>query len=308
MKEADEVRMTNIVLEIERWSIYDGPGARTVVFFKGCPLRCQWCANPESHAREPQIAIFAQKCIGCGNCTSVCPNATALPPSQGGFKDREFCDGCGKCVEACPASAREWMGKQIGIGEVMDTILKDMVFYRSSGGGVTFSGGEPLAQPVFFRQLVGMCNSLGINTAVETCGYFPWETSKDILKMVDLVFMDIKHIDAEVHKNITGKSNELILQNGIKMSEEGIPLIIRVPVVPGTNDSPENIKETAKFVRQNLLSARGIELLPYHSLGASKYVALGLKYELAEIEPPSDEEMSLLRSIIRETGVPCIIS
>lgn len=304
----DKEAKTGVVSEIERWALDDGPGIRTLVFLKGCPLRCQWCANPESQIGERQIGILSQKCIDCGNCTAVCPNGVALAASQGGFKDRRLCAKCGKCIEACPSGAREWIGEYMSVDQVMDIIRKDMAFYRRSGGGVTFSGGEPLFQPDFLRHLLKRCNALGINTALETCGYFRWEASQDILRSVGLVFLDIKHMDQGMHEKVTGVSNKLILENAAKIARGNIPLVIRIPVVPSLNDSHGNIRATADFVRRELASAVGIQLLPYHRLGIMKYEALGLTYELDNIETSSEEEMALLREVISEAGVRSLTS
>jgi pyruvate formate lyase activating enzyme len=200
------------------------------------------------------------------------------------------------------------MGRRMTVDEVMGIIERDEVFYRRSGGGVTFSGGEPLAQPIFLRHLLERCKALGINTALETCGYFRWRTGRDILKEADLVFLDIKHIDPAVHTKITGVSNELILRNAVNISEAGIPLIIRIPVVPLLNDSSENIRATAEFVAHNLAGVIGIELMPYHNLGKTKYAGLGLRYELDHLQAPRKETLAALREIIAQTGVPNLMS
>ena len=189
------------------------------------------------------------------------------------------------------------------VEQVMHIVERDAVFYRRSGGGVTFSGGEPLAQPRFLRRLLEECRSSGIRTALETCGYFAWPSAMDFFKGVGLVFLDIKHMDCAVHREITGVSNQLILQNAVNVARANIPLVIRVPVVPALNDSVENIKATAEFVARNLDGCVGIELLPYHRLGSSKYAALGMEYTLDRIEAPSAETLALLRAIIAEAGV-----
>ena len=195
------------------------------------------------------------------------------------------------------------MGKRMTVEQVMHIVERDAVFYRRSGGGVTFSGGEPLAQPRFLMRLLEECRSSGIRTALETCGYFAWPSAMDFLRGVDLVFLDIKHMDSAVHREITGVSNQLILQNAVNAARANIPLVIRVPVVPALNDSVENIKATAEFVARNLDGCVGMELLPYHRLGKSKYAALGMEYTLDRIEPPSAETLALLRTIIAEAGV-----
>ncbi len=292
-----------IVFEIQRWSTNDGPGIRTVVFLKGCPLSCLWCANPESWVMKPQIAIFPDKCTNCRYCEEACPQAVALPAAENGFNNRIDCIACGQCLEACYSNARELIGKHMTTGEVIKQIKKDMIFYTQSGGGITLSGGEPLLQPEFVRSILRECNVLGLSTIIETCGYFSWEENKDILKQMKLIFLDIKHMDTEIHKCITGTSNKKILENACKISQEKIPLVIRIPIIPSINDSIVNIKATAKFVRENLVNALGIELLPYHELGKGKYKSLGLKYNLDDIKPPDNNEMERLKTIIRETGI-----
>jgi pyruvate formate lyase activating enzyme len=194
------------------------------------------------------------------------------------------------------------------VDEVMGIIERDEVFYRRSSGGITFSGGEPLAQPIFLRHLLERCKALGINTALETSGYFRWRTGMHILKEVDLVFLDIKHIDPAIHTKITGVSNELILRNAVNISEAGIPLIIRIPVVPSLNDSAENIRATADFVAHNLIDVIGIELIPYHNMGKTKYAGLGLRYELDHLQAPRKENLAALRAIIAQAGVPNLLS
>lgn len=304
----DKAHATGIVFELQRWSIHDGPGTRTVVFLKGCPLRCLWCSNPESQVRQPQLALVPTSCINCRTCVRVCPTGAALPASRGGFRDRSQCSQCGACVEACPAAARQWMGKRMSADEVMAIIERDTVFYRRSGGGVTFSGGEPLTQPVFLSHLLERSRAVGIHTALETSGYFRWRTGANIVRTADLVFLDLKHMDPAVHRKITGVSNELILRNAVEMSHAGVPLIIRIPVVPSLTDSAGNIRATAEFVAGKLASAKGIELLPYHELGKAKYAGLGLRYELDHVRAPLKESLDALGEIVARAGVPNLTS
>jgi len=295
-----------ILFDIQRWSLNDGEGIRTLVFFKGCPLRCHWCCNPESQAFEPEIALFPEKCTNCGTCREVCPAGVALSVSEGGFVDRALCRGCGKCADFCAAGARKRMGKEYTVGEVLEAVKKDMVFYRRSGGGVTFSGGEPMAQPVFLFRLASRCKELGMDLALETCGYFDWEKVQKIIKMMDQIFIDLKHMDPGAHKRYTGVDNELIMDNAKKISASKIPMVVRVPVIPGINDTKENIRETADFVRTNLPSCLGIELLPYHSLGEDKYRALGRSYRLKNLKAPPEEKIHSLKGIISEAKVSVV--
>ena len=298
--------MKGIVFEIERWSLSDGPGTRTVVFLKGCPLTCLWCSNPESQSARPQIGIFTSKCIECGKCRDACFQGAALEATQGGFARERICSTCGDCVDACPSRARRWMGQEMETEDVLAVIRKDMVFYRRSMGGVTFSGGEPLRQSEFLKELVKGCRKTGIHTAVETCGAFDWETAKETVSLLDFVMFDLKHMDPEIHKTLTGKTNKRILENAQQISKLGIPMLIRIPVIPSLNDSEENITATADFVRDALPSALGIEPLPYHQLGLTKYAALGKAYLLYQVQNPDDALMEQVRNLIVSRGVTCV--
>ncbi len=297
--------MKNIVIEIQRWSVSDGPGTRTVVFLKGCPLHCPWCANPESQDRLPQIGIFPSRCVACHACERECPEGVAIPAKDGAYSDGA-CIQCGECIKVCHSDARDWLGEEMSATELMQVIKRDMVFYRKSSGGVTFSGGEPLTQPDFLKAVIEECQKLGIHTAIETCGFFRWGSVEDTVRRADFFLFDIKHMDAKKHKEITGVSNKSILENAKKIAQLDIPMVIRIPVIPSINDSQENIMATAKFARDKLPGVLGIELLPYHRLGLSKYDALGLDYQLPHIQPPDDDTMEMLRDLITAEGVSCI--
>jgi len=297
--------MKNIVIEIQRWSVSDGPGTRTVIFFKGCPLHCPWCANPESQGRQPQIGIFPSRCVECRACARQCPEDVAIPAKDGAFTG-DLCLHCGECIKVCHAGARAWLGEEMTATRLIQIIKKDMVFYRKSSGGVTFSGGEPLTQPDFLKAVIEECQKLGIHVAIETCGFFSWESAEDTVRLADFVLFDIKHMDDKTHKAVTGVANKRILENAKKIAQLDIPMVIRIPVIPSINDSKENIKATAEFVRDHLPGASGIEILPYHRLGLSKYAALGLAYKLHHIEPPDDAHMEMLRDLITAEGVACI--
>jgi len=283
----------------------DGPGTRTVIFLKGCPLHCPWCANPESQDRRPQIGIFPSRCVECRACVRECPECVVVPAKQGGFASSN-CTQCGKCIAVCHSDARQWMGEEMSADEVVQLIKKDMVFYRRSFGGVTFSGGEPLIHPEFLKEMIQGCQNLGIHTAIETCGYFSWESARDTIREVDLVMFDIKHMHDDKHRSLTGGSNKRILENARSIDDLDVPMVIRIPIIPTINDSQENISATAKFVHHHLPNALGIEILPYHKLGLSKYNALGLTYQLNHIKPPEDAHMQVLRELIATEGVTCI--
>lgn len=228
-----------------------------------------------------------------------------MAAKEGAFSEGT-CRQCGQCIEVCHANARTWMGESMSVDEVTRQIKKDQVFYRRSFGGVTFSGGEPLLQPVFLKEMLDACRKLGIHTAIETCGYFDWEAAKPAIVRVDYILCDIKHMDDERHREITGVSHRRILENAEKMNRLGIPMVIRIPIIPSVNDSEDNIRATAAFVREQLPGVVGIELLPYHSLGLVKYAALGRDYTLDHIRPPDDGHMQNLRELIKDEGVCCI--
>ncbi|MBN1376464.1 MAG: glycyl-radical enzyme activating protein [Dehalococcoidia bacterium] len=295
-----------LIFSIQRYSIHDGPGIRTTVFFKGCPLRCRWCSNPESINPYPELIFRVARCDGCGRCISVCAPA-ALSPGQGCVQlDRGKCDLCLQCLDTCFAEALEVTGRYYGLEEVLDECLKDAPFYGNSGGGVTLSGGEPLNQPSFAINLLKLCKENGLHTTLDTCGYIKWEVLEQALPYTDLVLYDIKHMDPETHKNWMGVSNELILENLQRISlMQKNRIWIRIPVIPGVNDSPGNIEKTARMAAG--LSVEKLSLLGYHEWGKPKYDAVGREYGLASIVPPSKERMEELAGIVAGTGIEVTI-
>ncbi|MDR3591111.1 MAG: glycyl-radical enzyme activating protein [Negativicutes bacterium] len=290
-----------VVFQIQRWSVHDGEGIRSTVFLKGCPLRCKWCANPESWNSSPEVLYNRERCSGCGRCVRACVSG-AIIMTDGTLPDfaRASCSGCGKCCEACLAGARTKIGSVVTVEDVMQVIKRDAVFYRASGGGVTFSGGEPFAQPEFLRQLVAACTRLGLDTAVETSGFFDWEQVQDIFEGLDAVFVDIKHMDDKIHKKMTGASNQRILANITSISQRHPKTIVRVPLIPQVNGGEENVRRMCEFLRQNT-RVEGIELLPYHDFGASKYSAAGIACPTFQAPEPS--EMEDVKRIIQEYGI-----
>ena len=252
---------TAILFDIERCSYVDGPGIRTTVFFKGCNLHCQWCHNPESQNPCPEMLFYRDKCTGCGKCRSICPSP-------------EGCTLCGKCAFFCPADARSICGREYTLREVLAEIRKDRSLYENSGGGVTFSGGECMLQADFLAELLQLCKAQGIHTAVDTAGLVPFSTFEKVLPYTDLFLYDIKLLDPEKHRQYTGVSNRLILENLKKLFSAGAKLWIRIPVIGGVNDSPLEITEILEFLSQ-CGKPEKLELLPYHAMGEHKYGALG---------------------------------
>ena len=298
---------TGLVFNIQRYSIHDGAGIRTLVFLKGCPLRCLWCCNPESQRSAPELGYIESRCVGgqdCGApCVMVCPVGAVSSNSQGrAVVDRAKCDVCGKCAQACGKGALKVVGRIMTVDQVMAEVEKDRLFYRRSGGGITVGGGEPLAQYKFAAALFEAAHGAYLHTALETCGCASWPHFSVVLEHVDLLQFDIKHMDQARHKELTGQSNELILDNLRKVRSVKDPrdVIIRIPVVPGCNDAEENIRATAKFAAG--LGFNRIELVPYHRLGTSKYVQYGMVNPLDGCEPPSDADISRLREVVSVYG------
>ena len=285
---ADNERQRGMVYNIQRYSIHDGPGIRTTVFLKGCPLRCFWCQNPESQKSTPELFVTAERCVSCGACIPGCPTHANFYNEDGIVTvDRDKCVCCGKCSEVCPQEARSVMGKSMAVDDVLAVVRRDVNFYKTSGGGVTVSGGDPVAQPAFAVEILKRCREEGIHTTIETCAFAKWEVFERILEHTDLVYMDIKCIDPELHKRCTGVSNELILENARRTAALGKDMLIRTPVIPGFNDNDEELEKIALFVKEELKQER-MELLKYNKLCQSKYVRLDRQYE-GDTETPDDE-------------------
>lgn len=274
-----------LVFNIKRYAIHDGPGIRTTIFMKGCPLRCLWCDNPESQNSYPEIVFSKERCIGCGECLKVCP-AEAVTVNKKGLREinPEKCTLCGKCANMCYAGALEQVGKHYSVDDIMKEIKKDVILYQLSGGGVTLSGGEPTFQPKFIEEVLRRCKDNSINTVLDTCGYVGWKTMEAISKYVDLMLYDIKVIDNAKHRRYTGVSNTIVLQNAIRIDKKGIPMWIRIPVIHGYNDSEKDVKDFIHFISK-LNNVMEVNLLPYHRLGEMKYEKLKRKYVLKDLEP-----------------------
>ena len=290
-----------VITEIERFAVNDGPGIRTLVFIKGCPLHCLWCCNPETRGRAPQLAYTRAKCLDCGNCVAVC-EVEALKRTELGVEiDRKKCTVCGLCSAQCPAEALVVIGESMSPEEVFEEINKDFVFYKSSGGGVTLSGGEPLASPKFAHALLSLCKQAGIHTAVETCGHAPWKSFKLVLPVLDTVLFDLKHPDEKRHVQGTGGSNKKILDNLLRLDREEKEIIIRIPLIPGFNDSEQDLTETLFFVSQ-LKHVTKVDLLPYHKLGRPKYEKIGIKYRIDDLMTHEREKVLSLKKVVENFG------
>ena len=279
IKNRSKDEITGTVFNIQGYSIHDGPGIRTVVFLKGCPMRCLWCSNPESQSFYPEVEFFEGRCIPCGRCLKAC-NRGAINPDlavASGYKiDKSLCDECGACVRSCPTEALRLTGTERTVSEVLDRIKKDGPYYRKSGGGVTLSGGEPLVQPGFSMGILRACYSSNIHTAIETAGCVPWKHFEDILAFTDLILYDIKHMNDALHRQMTGVSNQLILENVRRIAQTKMEMIVRIPLIPGYNATEDNLRATAAYLSR--LSLREVHLLPFHQLGRDKYKRLCREY------------------------------
>lgn len=296
------------IFDIQRFSLNDGPGIRTIVFLKGCPLSCWWCSNPESQRRRPVVMYNAADCVRCRRCESACQRhaVTFMDDGRRHF-DYQACTGNGDCAAVCPTGALVMKGRSIRVGELIEILKKDRSTFRHSGGGVTLSGGDPLMQPDFAGELLKACKAQGWNTAIETEGCAETETYLRLVPYIDTILMDIKHMDPEKHRLFTGVSNELILNNARRVSAFA-PLTIRVPVIPKFNESEEEIRAIAEFAA-SLGKVRYVHLLPYHSLGENKYRMMGIEYQMNRLSAKSlsNKELEKYRPIVEQAGVSCRI-
>lgn len=272
------------IFDIQHFSTNDGPGIRTTVFLKGCPLHCQWCSNPESQSPAPQIMFHEHLCKACGSCLKVCPSGAITRQGTALAYDRKKCINCGACAKVCPYEARILSGREVTVAELEPLLREDWRYYMETGGGITCSGGESLAQPEFLHELFSRIHDgLGYNTCLDTTAFAPWETIAYLLPVTDLILLDIKHMNSAEHERMTGVPNERILDNARHLSQVGANVIIRVPLIPGFNDTSWNIAELASFLRE--LSFSKVEIMPYHTLGLSKYAALGRVYKTIQGKP-----------------------
>jgi len=309
--------VTGKIFDIQGFSVQDGPGIRITVFLKGCPLRCPWCHSPESQEFHTELNWMEMKCIGvekCGKCLTVCPNnaisvgKTKKTPMgdeeiQLVTVDRSKCDNCGKCAEACTSKALYMCGTEYTVEEIMTRIRKDVPFFKSSGGGVTFSGGECLCQPDFMVEVLKACKAEGIHTAVDTTGFVPWSTIERVLPYTDLFLYDIKNMNSELHKRVIGVPNELILENARKIAAAGGKFHIRIPVIPMFNESVAAIRAAGEFIKSLGDSVEVIQLLPYHTLGTVKWERLQREGPILEATPPSDELIQNRKELLESMGL-----
>ena len=299
-----------IIFNIQRYSIHDGPGIRTTVFLKGCPLRCEWCHNPEAISARPEFGFFPERCIGCLECVTACPHGVHASENGHRVLHRELCQGEGRCVDVCYAEALEKLGYEIDVAEAVARAERDRPFYETSNGGVTISGGEPLRQIEFTVDFLARCQALGLHTALDTCGYAPWTALDAAARHADLVLYELKHMDSERHRAITGVPNELILANLSRLIEtRGTRGVwIRYPFIPTRNDEPANCAALALFLGERVGKRVGepalrVDLLPYHALGQSKYRKLGRAYALDGLQPPTSAELDKAAAVLAGVGL-----
>ena len=296
------------VFNIQRYSIDDGPGIRTTVFLKGCPLRCLWCSNPESQNPNPEILYRYTSCKSCGTCVQTCPNgAISMSENEGIEIDRSKCVVCGECVKTCKPEALNLTGKLMTAEEVMKTVKRDEVYYQTSNGGVTCSGGEILAQPEFVAELFKQCHERNIHTNADTSGFGPSEGLKKILEHSDLVYFDLKVIDPVKHKEMIGVDNELILENFKIVAASGIDTVIRFPLVPSFNDSPEDLHAIANIIKEHGPHMT-VNILPYHEYGANKYPGVGMTYPLEGLKENTPENIENARKVFEDAGLNVEVS
>lgn len=292
---------TGHIFDIQRFALHDGPGIRTTVFLKGCPLHCSWCHNPESWSRKPQLMYQGEKCRNCLKCVELCPDSAHRQSGGRHILDLSKCSGCGICVENCIYGALKLSGYEADADTVMKEVAADISYYESSGGGLTVSGGEPMLQPAFLKELLQKAKSMGIHTCLETSGYARWEVFEQILGDVDLFLFDIKHLNDELHKKYTGVSNRLILENLDRLYRKGTEIRLRCPMIPGVNDTGEHIRGIAGLKRK-YPNLSGVEILPYHDMGKGKWEQVGKNYEWKKLENTGQEQKEKLYQRFLEEG------
>lgn len=301
MNKKDIINPKGMVFDIQRYSIHDGPGIRTIVFLKGCPLRCKWCSNPESQDLKPQVFFVKSRCIGCGLCVKSSNNGEVTMGEDGIEVHRDSIDSSDLgWVDVCPTGALSIKGKMMSVDEVVDIVMKDEVFYRQSNGGITLSGGEPLTQLDFSFKLLKCIHDKGLSTAIETTGAVPWDSLLTVVPYTSLFLYDLKHWNDEEHVKYTGVSNVQIISNLKKLYDAGANILVRIPLIPGVNDTEESIKKTMDIVKS--IGINKLALLPFHQYGSGKYDSVGITYEMKDKEPPKEEHVAKLQEMIAEAG------
>lgn len=306
-KNGDVIERRAVIFDIQKYNMHDGPGVRTLVFFKGCPLRCKWCANPEGMQRKIQVMFKKNACVSCGACVPVCPVGIHQMGPDGHYVDRSInCVGCNACLDACLYNALEICGEAKTISELMDIVREDKGFYDVSGGGLTLGGGECTAQPEAALSLLQAAKQEGINTAIETCGYCKTETILKLAEFVDLFLFDIKHFDSDRHSGLTGVRNETILDNLSTLLKERHNVQVRMPMLKGVNDSQEEIRNTMEFLMpyKDMKNFKGIDLLPYHKMGVNKYAQLDMEYTITDEVKLEEEDLDRIEGWIKEFDMP----
>ena len=297
----NSTRERGLVYDIQRYCLHDGPGIRTVIFFKGCPLQCKWCANPESLESASEIVYNKMDCINCQRCLKVCQHEAIISDGNSIVIDKQKCQYCFDCIKECPTGALSVKGIWYTVDEIIEIVRKDIAFYKNSGGGITLSGGEVLAQSEFASELLKDAKKYNIHTTIETSGYCNWEDFERVLESTDLVLFDIKHINNEIHAWYTGVGNALILENFKKIVDMGKEIVARIPIIPTVNTDSETIEEYISLLKQ--LKVKSVNVLPFHQLGEAKYEMIGLPYAFKGVKPPSCDLMKSIKQRISDVGI-----